>query len=571
MINLQTDRVELSVTRFNEIPAGRATPTRRRFCVLLLQVSCLAATCFGGPNRALHAADMELKAPRSVPRFAPAEFTVRIKRPQFKNPFTEVDYYGIFSHDSEPAVRVSGFADSRDGSLYRLRFAPMIAGVEYQYMLRIEGGGIGRSFRGQLRCEPSDQAGQVIVDPEHKKHFVHAGSRRPFYHVGYTAYHLLDPSNDDAQVRATIDYCARLGFNKIRFLLTGYPRDTDNRTSGDVEHGVPDPWKAPNYGATPGRVNALPAWLGTPHHYDFTRFNVPYWQRVDRAVRYMRERAIVADCIITIEKQGLPREYGRLTAAEYQLYRYSIARLAAFDNVWWDLGNEHNEYRDAAWGNRMGEFVKKIDPYNRLASAHAYADFFYSKSPWADYIITQQYGSAQEVHDWALKYASTPKPYVNEEYGYEGSRAKPGHGQNTVLTRTCHWAIAMAGGYATYGDWSGGVSYFYMGTPGPGKFAHQVRYLRKFFEALPYRQLVSSDRLCVGGFCLAAPPDCYVFYFPRGGTYQVDLSAAAEPELAARWFNTRTGAWQDGPKVRAKKITVKTPDSGDWALLIKRG
>jgi hypothetical protein len=405
-----------------------------------------------------------------------------------------------------------------------------------------------------------------VVDLEHPKHFMFAGSKTPFYHLGYTAYHLLDSSNDESQIQALIAWCATNGFNKIRFLLAGYPRDFDRRTSADVEQGVPDPWKAPNYGARPGQVNPLPAWLGKPHAYDFTRFNILYWQQVDRAVRQMRAHGIVATAIFTIEKQDLPAEYGRLTEHELRLYRYAVARLAAFDNVWWDLGNEHNEFRDIAWGNAMGTWLKAVDPCDRLASAHAYAEFAYWNSAWADFIITQQYGEPQNVHDWALRHLRVPKPYVNEEYGYEGSFDRPGHGMNADWVRRCHWAIALAGGYATYGDWSGGISYFYMGEPGPGRAAPQLRHLRTFFEALPFWQLEPHDELVQNGFCLAMPGKCYAFYFPRGGTCEVESVAELNLPLQTRWFDPRSGSWQKGPRLHPGLNKLTTPTEEDWAL-----
>ena len=79
----------------------------------------------------------------------------------------------------------------------------------------------------------------------------------------------------------------------------------------------------------------------------------------------------------------------------------------------------------------------------------------------------------------------------------------------------CHWSIAMAGGYATYGDWSDGVSYFYMGEPGPGKAALQLKHLRAFFEDLPFAEFEPHDELTSDGFCLAKPREQYIFYFPR--------------------------------------------------------
>jgi hypothetical protein len=258
-----------------------------------------------------------------------------------------------------------------------------------------------------------------------------------------------------------------------------------------------------------------------------------------------------------------------LTAHEFRLYRYALARLAAFDNVWWDLGNEHNEYRDVTWGNVMGAFMATNQPWPRLISAHGYADFLYPQSDWAGFIVTQQYGDEQAVHDWVLKYAAVRKPYVNEEYGYEGQADQPGHAQNSDWVRRCHWAIAMAGGYATYGDWSGRVSYFYMGEPGPGRAASQLQHLRAFFEALPFATLQPQDALTSAGFCLARIPDVYVFYFPRGGQSEIDLRNLKGGEVRARWFAPRAGQWRDCPELRPGKNTVQTPTPADWTLLVR--
>jgi len=517
----------------------------------------------------VRAQDVKLDAPASTPRFDPAEFVLKLEPAPAGNAFTNLEFTGEFTLPEGWPIRVLGFCDAQDGSVFRLRFCPEVARAVYRYRLNLRGENLTRQFTGQLRCEPSKQPGPVIADPKHPRHFIRAGRGDSFYHLGLTAYHLLDPSNDDTQVDETIRYAARLGFNKIRFLLSGYPRDTNRRTSQDVEHGVPDPWKAPNYGARPGQVNPLPAWLGKAHAYDFTQFNVAYWQRVDRAVRRMREAGIVATCIVTIEKQDLPKEHGALTEHEFRLYRYAVARLAAFDNVWWDLGNEHNEYRNAAWGDIMGNFVATNQTWPRLTSAHGYADFLYPKSDWAGFIITQQYGEEKAVHDWVLKYAAVPKPYVNEEYGYEGVANKPGHAQNTDWVRRCHWAIAMAGGYATYGDWSGGVSYFYMGEPGPGRAAPQLQQVRTFFETLPFATLQPEDALVSAGFCLARKPDIYVFYYPRGGASEIDLRGLTSSEIKARWFDPREGQWQDGPALRPGRSTAQTPTPTDWVLLVQ--
>ena len=515
--------------------------------------------------------DVSLVAPGPTPQYGIAEFVVNIKNPFFDNPFTDADVTATFTTD-DTAADVNGFADSQDGTLYRLRFSPEQAGKEYNYKITFQAGNFVKSFTGKIQSLASSDKGPVIADPANPKHFIYKGSKEPFFHLGNTLYNLLDISNDDSRVESTIKFCKENGFNKIRFLLSGYPRDFDNRTSDDVDHGVPeDPWKSLNYGALPGTVNPIPTWLGKAHAYEFTRFNVAFWQRVDRTVMLMKENGIIATCIFIIEKQSLPRELGNLSENEYLLYKYGIARLAAYNNVWWDLGNEHNEFRTAEWGNTMGDFVKKNDPYDRLASAHAYADFFYNDSPWADFIITQQYGDPDSVHNWTLKFNQVPKPYVNEEYGYEGLTDKPvGHGMNSNWIRKCHWAIALAGGYGTYGDWSKGVSYFYMGFPGQGEAPLQLKILKTFFEALPFSRMVPSDNLTNNGYCLALTPDTYVFYLPEGGTAEVDLSGAAKKKLTGKWFNPVTGQWGENVRLKRKIKTVVAPDGNDWVLLVAK-
>lgn len=531
--------------------------------VLILSIIlCVFSAGIAGSN-------ISIETPSSANRYGIAEFVIRLQGYKISNPFTEILVKGKFTSGNS-VLEAEGFCDSQDGSVFRLRFSPENAGAVYSYNITVSGPGIKKSFNGNFTCINSTDPGPVITDPEHPKHFIYKGSKKPFYHLGNTVYGLVDIANIDEQIIATIDYCYKMGFNKIRFLLTGYPRDYDNRSSDDVDYGVPeDPWKAPNYGSLPGRVNPIPAWEGKPHNYDFERFNIAHWQRVDDAVRRMKEKGIIATCIILIEKQNLPKEIGELTENEYRLYRYAVARLAAFSNVWWDLGNEHNEFRKPAWGNKMGNFVKEKDPYDRLASAHAHADFYYNDSPWADFIITQQYGDLDSVYDWAMDYYDVPKPYINEEYGYEGRTDKPvGHGMNSNWVRKCHWAIAMAGGYATYGDWSDGTSYFYMGIPGPGKAASQLGYLRSFFESIPFNRMIPSGKLTSNAYCLSGPDDLYVLYLPEGGATDVDLSGSAKNILQARWFDPVTGNWSKQDILKKGKNTVNAPSGQDWVCLI---
>jgi hypothetical protein len=512
-------------------------------------------------------ADIKIKSgPQVVPCFDIYEIVVEPDTPPEGNPFTDTRVSATFTPQGGRPVEVDGFCDDQKGRCFRIRFCPSLAEAEYKFSLTTSLKP-DEKYTGSFRTTQSKGMQPVVANPEHPKHFQFTLSKQPFYHMGLTAYNLLDTSNDNKQIENLLDYCVRYGFNKVRFLLTGYPRDNDTRSKSDYRFEG-DLWKLPNYGAPPGQLNPLPAWLGKSHHYDFTQFNVAYWQKADRAVRAMRDRGIVATCIITIEKQNLPNEYGALTEHEKRLYHYAVARLAAFSNVWWDLGNEHNEYRKPAWTQKMGDLVKKWDPYDRLCSAHGYADWDYDNQSWADYIITQQYGDCTAVNEWVLKYREIPKPYVNEEYGYEGVLDEPKHGMNTDWVRKCHWSIALAGGYATYGDWTYG-SPFYTGHIGRGKAPAQLQYLRETFESIPYSIMESHNELIgKGSFCLAAVGDIYLVYLADVRETILNTKLAGK-SYKITWINPRTGEHKSYVDTAKDKITLRAPSPGDWAAIIK--
>ena len=54
--------------------------------------------------------------------------------------------------------------------------------------------------------------------------------------------------------------------------------------------------------------------------------------------------------------------------------------------------------------------------------------------------------------------------------------------------------------------------------------ALQLKHLRRFFEEVPFPEMHPEDGLTNNGFCLAKPPQYYVFYFPRGGATEIDLA-----------------------------------------------
>src|SRR4051812_46521139 len=63
------------------------------------------------------------------------DITLRIPAPAIGNPFTDASVSGAFGLDDRERVTVDGFSDSADGSLFRVRFMPSVAGT-YTYSIR---------------------------------------------------------------------------------------------------------------------------------------------------------------------------------------------------------------------------------------------------------------------------------------------------------------------------------------------------------------------------------------------------------------------------------------------------
>src|SRR5688572_7430305 len=122
-------------------------------------VSFLVAPLLGAPATA--ALNVRLDGPKAVPRFDVAEFVLRVEKPAFANPFTDVAITGTFRGPRTDAVVAQGFADAADGSVFRLRFSPALAETEYQYHIRFSSPAGTKIFQGTLRSEASERAGPV--------------------------------------------------------------------------------------------------------------------------------------------------------------------------------------------------------------------------------------------------------------------------------------------------------------------------------------------------------------------------------------------------------------------------
>lgn len=520
------------------------------------------------------------------------EITATIEKPDAKNPFTDASLTGTFqTADGNKGWKIEGFCDSPDGSIFRIRFMPEQPG-KYTFQLNYKQSDWQMPFKGSLEVTGGHRRGTVAVDPEYPWHFIWSGSKEHFFFNGTTAYFLVG-WRDDRVINDSIERLHKLKVNRMRVLLEGAgatlgglePVDTGENFTMMLR-----PWlaKAPNSFENPC--------------IDFTRFDVPYWQKWERMLRSARDRDMNISVVFYWEldrEPTSPKFAG--SEDERRYFRYAVARLSAFSNVTWDLGDDLDSYRDEKWAHEMGNQLMNWDPYHHLATSHPTHPGNQDRaSPWFSFTSIQEWSRRQhqimlEQRELQVK-TGRIIPQTNEEYGYEDHYPKWGPeppGDDTDVLRRVAWDIAMAGAYGTAGETvHRGVNYWpdtgggWLNGRGDDSmimlkgYEHMVDFFTSFewWKTEPHDELINN-----GAYCLAKPGEIYAVYLPlRGqcgraenlhhdtecGAYKLQLAPGV---YDGTWFRAATGETIPIPSIQGPEWTLPpTPGWGDWALLLKR-
>ena len=317
---------------------------------------------------------------------------------------------------------------------------------------------------------------------------------------------------------------------------------------------------------------------------------------------------------------------------ERKLYcRELIARFAHNLALNWNIGEENTQSPDEV--RDMARYLRDTDPYQHNIVIHTFP-------PQQDKVYTPLLGNQslltgaslqngwnmahQRTLKWVTESAKAGKPWVvcNDEQnpaslgvppdpGYqghdgvarvspnpEGKAKKQGKKQEPSPDETrgytlhdvrklCLWGTLMAGG--------AGVEY-YFGYQLPqndlncedfrsrDKSWDYCRIALDFFREnrIPFWEMKNANAL-IGNekndnskYCLAKPGELYLVYLPKGGTTELDLSAATG-SFIVKWFNPRAGgALQDGSVKSVSgggKAALGTPPadaSEDWLMVIRK-
>jgi hypothetical protein len=435
------------------------------------------------------------------------------------------------------------------------------------------------TYSGEFTATDQHRRGLLRADPAYPWHFIWEGTGEHYFFNGTTAYWLMG-WRDEPTIQYTIDRLARLKVNRMRVSISGRTRSAYGEAvmNGRRWNVFLSPWPARD-------ASDL-----THPDFDFSRFNLPYWQKFERMLRYAREKDMIISLVLGMNDDPVHPAAGG--EDEHRYIRYAIARLGAFSNITWDLGDDLDSFRDEKWTHETGMFVSQWDSYHHLATSHPVKTVHQDRaSSWFGFTSYQDWSRQQ--HSLMLdsrklqEKAGRIIPQTNEEYGYEDHYpewAAPGSDSAEVLRRAA-WDIYMAGGYQTAGEsarrgtnirpdtgggWVNGrgddTQTMFLG------YGHIVDFFTSFewWKTNPRDDLVDN-----GNYCLAEPGRLYAIYLPRGGKVKVQLEPGT---YQAEWFNATSGQRvplaQDATGPRW--TSPEPPDFAGWgdgqdlALLLRR-
>jgi len=379
---------------------------------------------------------------------------------------------------------------------------------------------------------------------------------------------------DEQIIRDSINRLHKLKIDRMRVLIAGTTTMTWGEPVMTAENFTMllHPWvvKSPESFENPGT--------------DYTRYNVAYWQKWERMLRYAREHDMIISAVLDIATHDDHVPAG--SEDERRYIRYAVARLSAFSNLAYDLGDDLDSFRDEKWAHETGTLIESWDPYKHLASSHpVHIEHQDRASEWMGFTSIQDWSRRQhalmlEQRQIQLK-TGRIIPQTNEEYGYEDhypqwAPAPPGDSAETL--RMTAWEIAMAGAYGTAGETCRRGTNIWPNTGGGwinGRgddsmvmlkgYEHMVEFLTsiEWWKTEPHDELVDN-----GAYCLAKPGEVYAVYLPKGGKVTVKLEPGS---YDAKWFNANTGETISLPSADGSKWT--SPDAPgwlDWALLLQK-
>ena len=411
-------------------------------------------------------------------------FEIELKGPKVDNPFTEVQLRAEFQYQNR-RYHVDGFYDGNQ--TYKIRFMPQYEG-KWTYTVtsnlpKLDG------KTGTFRCTPAKKGNHGPVSVRDTFHFKYEDGT-PFYVLGTTAYAWIHQPQE--RIAQTLETLENEAFNKIR--MTVMPKYYGRYVSNE-----------PSFYPYEGALDT---------GWDRSRFNVAFFQQLDKRINELKERNIEADVIIFHPYDKERWGFSKGSVEENLHYiKYLVARLAAYRNVWWSMANEYDMMHkpDSEWELYFKEVMAR-DPYGHLRSIHNGKAWYNHAHPWVTHLSVQT-PYLEETQKWRETYL---KPVINDEFVYEGNVPFDWGNLTPEETVNRFWTLYCRGGYASHGEtylhpenilwWSKGGKLY-------GKSPERLRFLARIMREAPEKGLVPFHSLWNKKTYLFKKDDYFFHYY----------------------------------------------------------
>ena len=345
---------------------------------------------------------------------------------------------------------------------------------------------------------------------------------------------------------------------------------------GDNDH----PWTKNRYGA---RVFRDPN--------DFTTAVPEYFGHAEWFVGEAGKRGLLVllfPCYLGIDTTWIDELHANGVDKARAYGRFVAERFAKHPNIIWIMGGDRDPGYALAEHDALAEAIHEHDPQHLMTfhgREHSSATLYHHAS-WLGLNLTYNYRETYvQSHE---DYRRTPvKPTFLGESGYEREANDHRYGTPQRMRRQAYWTLLAGSCGHVYGtafwhlrpgwrdslDWTG---------------ARQMKYVRDFFESLPWHQLVPEfeKQLILAGqgeygskedyVTAAATADrkTTVLYMPIARRVRLNLALFPAP-VRARWFDPTTGAYiemgrESLPNRGDRWLTPPPRDcDSDWVLLLQ--
>ena len=479
-------------------------------------------------------------APAAMPTIEQwGRYEITLPGPTNGNPFTDVRFAARFTQGDD-AVEVPGFYDG-DGR-YCVRFMPGKPGI-WKYRTEASAPALNGKTGEFTATQPSAQNhGPVRV--AHTYHFAYADGT-PYRELGTTCY--VWQLQDEALQEQTLKTLAASPFNKLRFCV--FPK----RYAWNTNEPILYP-----YAGSAATTN-----------WDFTRFNVKYFQHLERRVADLQRLGIEADVILFHPYDGGHWGFDRMPPEANDRYvRYVVARLAAYRNVWWSLANEWDFMKQKKESDfvHYGEMISQEDPCHHLLSIHNGAILFNDTLPWITHASIQN-GAAVEDPGRAEMYRDVyRKPVVYDEVKYEGD-IESRWGQLSAEEMVFRfWNGTVAGTYVGHGETYKSDDQILWCSKGgilKGRSPARLAFLKKVLDAAPAEGIEPLDKWQNPEYGGRAP-DYYLVYLGKASPTNWEFRLPKLPPGTAR---LPAGGMKFTAEVLDTWNMTVTPVPGDFTLM----